>query len=116
LTIKRVPTVGVVYNPFTKQLYSAIKGQGAYLNRKQKLPLTPTESLPSLQKALIIIEYGSDRDSENFECKTATFTKLAAAESKGGKMVHGFRSFGSAALNLCGVASGGCDIYWVGTS
>ena len=27
-------------------------------------------------------------------------------------MVHGLRSFGSAALNLCGVASGGLDVYW----
>lgn len=27
-------------------------------------------------------------------------------------MVHGLRSFGSAALNLCAVAEGGIDVYW----
>lgn len=29
-----VPLVGVVYDPFTKRMYSAIKGEGAYLNDK----------------------------------------------------------------------------------
>lgn len=29
-------------------------------------------------------------------------------------MIHSFRSFGSAALNLCGVASGSLDLYWEG--
>jgi fructose-1,6-bisphosphatase/inositol monophosphatase family enzyme len=29
-----VPLVGVVYDPFTKRMYSAVKGEGAYLNDK----------------------------------------------------------------------------------
>ncbi|MFZ2310308.1 MAG: inositol monophosphatase [Patescibacteria group bacterium] len=29
-----VPLVGVVYDPFTKRMYSAIKGEGAYLNNE----------------------------------------------------------------------------------
>ena len=29
-------------------------------------------------------------------------------------MIHGFRSFGSAALNLCAVAEGSIDMYWEG--
>lgn len=29
-----VPLVGVVYDPFTKRLYSAVKGEGAYLNNE----------------------------------------------------------------------------------
>ncbi len=32
LVIKGVSTVGVVYDPFTDQLYSAVKGKGAYKN------------------------------------------------------------------------------------
>lgn len=29
-----VPLVGVIYDPFTKRMYQAIKGKGAYLNRE----------------------------------------------------------------------------------
>lgn len=32
LVIDGVPTVGVIYDPFTDNLYSAVKGQGAYQN------------------------------------------------------------------------------------
>ena len=32
LVIKGVPIVGVVYDPFMKNLYSAVKGKGAYMN------------------------------------------------------------------------------------
>lgn len=35
LVIDGVPVVGVVYDPFLDNLYSAIKGQGAYLNNKK---------------------------------------------------------------------------------
>jgi len=57
------------------------------------------------------IEFGSDRSDTNFDVKLATFKNLAAA--KGG-MVHGLRAYGSAALNLCSVASGYLDAYWEG--
>ena len=35
LVIDGVPTVGVVYDPFTDNLYSAVKGSGAYRNCKK---------------------------------------------------------------------------------
>lgn len=35
LVIDGVPEIGVVYDPFTKNLYSAIKGNGAYKNEKK---------------------------------------------------------------------------------
>lgn len=35
LVIDGVPTVGVVYDPFTDNLYSAVKGSGAYRNGKK---------------------------------------------------------------------------------
>lgn len=56
------------------------------------------------------------------ELKARSFTRLAgdpgasAAEEEkgvqGGRMAHGMRSIGSAALNYALVASGGLDIYW----
>jgi myo-inositol-1(or 4)-monophosphatase len=106
------PTIGIVYNPFTDTLYSAIKGKGAWLNQKLRLPLSEPTPLESLNTCLVAVEWGSDRSGNDFKVKSETFKRLAATKENGGGMVHGLRSFGSAALNLCGVASGGLDIYW----
>lgn len=114
--VGRVPTVGVVYNPFTKTLYSAIQGQGAFLNRETRLPLKRDnlEPLSGLSNALISIEWGSDRSGQNFETKIRTFEKLGRSKENGGAMVRSMRSMGSAALNLCAVAEGTLDLYWEG--
>src|SRR5690348_3265176 len=55
LSIDRIPTVGVVYNPFTSTLYSAIKGHGAFLNRKTPLPLYPPSPLNGLANCLVAV-------------------------------------------------------------
>lgn len=114
--VGRVPTVGVVYNPFTKTLYSAIRGQGAFLNRQTRLPLKGenVEPLSGLDNALVAIEWGSDRSGQNFETKIRTFEKLGQSKEDGGAMVRSMRSMGSAALNLCAVAEGTLDLYWEG--
>ncbi len=117
-TVEKIPMVGVVYNPFTKILYSAMSGCGAYmtyLGETRKLPLkAKPEPLQGLQKSLVSIEWGSDRDGNNWDVKFTTFRKLAASRSQGGAMVHSLRSMGSAALNLCSVATGTIDVYWEG--
>jgi myo-inositol-1(or 4)-monophosphatase len=114
--IGRIPTVGVVYNPSTKNLYSAIRGKGAYLNRETRLPLkgNNVEPLSGLANALIAIEWGSDRSGQNWETKIRTFEKLGQSKEKGGAMVRSMRSLGSAALNICAVAEGTLDLYWEG--
>lgn len=114
--IGRIPTVGVVYNPSTKTLYSAIKGQGAFRNRETRLPLKGehVEPLSGLPNALVSIEWGSDRSGPNWETKVRTFEKLGQSKEDGGAMVRSFRSLGSAALNLCSVAEGTMDLYWEG--
>ncbi|BAE62636.1 putative inositol monophosphatase [Aspergillus flavus] len=114
--VDRVPVVGVVYNPFDNTLYSAIRGQGAFLNRSVKLPLkgTDLEPLQGLQNSLIGVEWGSDRKGRNWETKVRTLEKLGQAKDEGGAMVRSMRSMGSAALNLCAVAAGTLDLYWEG--
>ena len=114
--VNRRPVVGVVYNPFSKTLYSAIEGKGAYLNQKVKLPLKGerVEPLKDLSHALIGVEWGSDRSGQNWDTKIRTFEKLAKTKEAGGAMVHSMRSMGSAALNLCAVAAGVLDLYWEG--
>ncbi|KAK4689250.1 myo-inositol-1(or 4)-monophosphatase, partial [Tremellales sp. Uapishka_1] len=129
LAVKGVPVIGVIYNPFLDQLWydcllklphsadsqvrSAAKGQGAFLNKTRRLPLTgKPKPLASLGQALIGVEYGSSRSSPALPSKVKTFQTLASHTDEGGKMVHSLRSLGSAALNICMVASGGLDMYW----
>ncbi|KAF4550806.1 Inositol monophosphatase-like protein 1 [Elsinoe fawcettii] len=116
LAIDLVPQVGVVYNPFTNTLYSGIRGNGSFLTDQfhdhVRLPLREPEPLGGLDKALIAVEWGSERTGNDYDIKVKTFRSLCATKDDGGAMVHGLRSFGSAALNLCGVASGALDAYW----
>ena len=81
----------------------------------QQLPLrNPPEPLKGLDQALIAIEWGNERSGNNYAVKVNTFRVLAASKEDGGAMVHSLRSLGSAALNLCAVATGGLDAYWEG--
>lgn len=131
LTVSRLPVVGVVFQPFTSTLYTAMRGRGAYMtqgmpgvvsslreqqvrDRRQRLPLRGPEPLRDLSTALVAVEWGSDRTGPNYDAKTRIFRKLAASKDDGGAMVHSLRSLGSAALNICHVASGFVDLYWEG--
>ncbi|KAI9736257.1 MAG: hypothetical protein M1834_001143 [Cirrosporium novae-zelandiae] len=117
-TVNYTPVVGVIFNPFQSLLYSAISGSGATVtnvltSKTQPLPLKQTpEPLTGLQNSLVAVEWGSDRNGNNWKTKTETFLKLAAEIEDGGKMVHSLRCSGSAALNLCAVAAGTIDVYW----
>ncbi|KAK1836933.1 inositol monophosphatase [Podospora conica] len=118
--LARRPAVGVVYNPFLDTLYTGIKGRGAYMTRNASLPgggtrtrLVPGRPLEGLRKALVAVEWGSQRSGENFELRARVFRDLTR-EGEGGGMVHSLRSLGSAALNICAVAAGQVDAYWEG--
>ena len=111
----------MVYNPFNSKLYHAIRGQGAFLRslgpqgHEQRLPFrSPPEPLKTLNQTLVAVEWGNERNGNNWEVKTRTFSSLAGSKEIGGAMVHSLRSLGSAALNLCAVAEGTLDAYWEG--
>ncbi|KXS98532.1 hypothetical protein AC578_5502 [Pseudocercospora eumusae] len=117
--VGRVPSVGVVYNPFRGELWTAVIGQGAYLEavdmpigrrRKQKLPLS-TAAL-EMRSACIGIEFGSDREGPNFELNLKVFSTLARTTATGGRFVNSLRCTGSAALAICRVAAGQQDAFW----
>ena len=136
LIYKKLPVLGVIYNPFLDQLYYGVKGQGSYLSQSgrepAKLPLAVPRPLPSLSQALIGryksavfterwadyvsgIEWGSDRSNDIVQAKGDSFKRLAGNPKEGvvgGRMAHSLRSLGSAALNYSLVAQGGMDIYW----
>lgn len=105
------PVVGAVFNPHLNQLFHASKGNGAFLNDQE---IEVTERPLTLQKSLIALEGGSERTESsqgNFNKKMDTYKNLL---SESGAFVHGFRSVGSAAMNICYVANGMLDAYWEG--
>ena len=102
LTVNKVPVLGIIYSPFLDKLYTGRKGFGAYCNGK---PISVRKNCNSLNEALLIFEFGSQRDEEK---RNAIFRNLEAV----GWSCHGIRCMGSAALNFCSIAEGFADAYW----
>ncbi|CAN1337150.1 Inositol monophosphatase [Linum perenne] len=101
LTIGKVSKVGVVYNPIMEELYTAIRGHGAFLNGKA----IKASSQPELVKALLVTEVGTKRDKATLDLTTNRINSLLYK-------VRSLRMSGSCALNLCGVASGRLDLFY----
>lgn len=109
LSENKKPVVGVVYNPHLDQMFHASACNGAYLNNAK---INVPKRKLTLQKSLIAMESGSERDdSGNFDIKAKTCKTFL---SEKGASIHGVRSMGSAAMNMCYVASGMLDCYWEG--
>jgi myo-inositol-1(or 4)-monophosphatase len=89
------PLVGVVLNPITKQLWTAVKGQGAFLN-KQKISASHKTSLN--------FTYGGFGWGRNVKKAQINFPKLLP-------ILHKVRTLGSATLEMCLVAEGVYDFY-----
>lgn len=92
--------LGVVYDPTREELFLAEKGKGARLNEKK----IHVSSVPKLSLSLLATGFPYDlRESpvNNFD----HFHNFALR-------VHAVRRAGSAALDLCYVASGRFDGFW----
>lgn len=111
LTEHGKPVVGVVYNPHLDQMFHGSKGNGSYLNDTK----IQVKSRPLiLQKSLFAFEGGAERIDEpgsNFDIKMGTLRNLL---KQNGAFMHGVRTHGSAALNICYTATGMLDVYWEG--
>jgi len=91
---KGVPVVGVIYDPYDDEMYSAVKGCGAFLNDK---PMH-VDSIRSLSEALIA--FGSAGGN------AATTEPSFRAGAKFNAVGRGTRNIGSAALHIAYVAAG----------
>jgi myo-inositol-1(or 4)-monophosphatase len=100
LLIDGVSQVGVVFNPFSNELFRAAKGHGATLNR-QPIEVSQTTSL---ERSLLVTGFAYDR-RETPDNNYAEFGYM-------GLLSQGIRRLGSAALDLCFVACGRFDGYW----
>ena len=91
--------IGVIYNPYMDELFSAIKDGGAYLNDR---PIHVTdEGLAGSVVCYGTAPYNPELTDETFE----TAKKLYAASLD-------LRREGSAALDLCTVAAGRAGLYF----
>ncbi len=92
--------LGVIYEPLRDELYTAEKGQGAYLNNK---PVC-TSRISTLNHSLLVTGFPYDiRDNPGNSLKH--FNRLVL-------QAQGVRRDGSAALDLCYVAAGRFDGFW----
>jgi len=104
LVINKKVEVGLVLAPMLNDMYIAVRGKGAYLN---KVKLNVDSSPASLASALVASEWGASREATLVSTKGQNF--MASILKHG---IHGMRSTGSAALNMCLVASGSFDLYF----
>ncbi|KAI3718619.1 hypothetical protein L6452_19498 [Arctium lappa] len=101
LTIGKVPTVGVVYNPIMDELFTAIDGKGAFLNGNPIKVSSQSELLTSL----LATEAGTTRDKATLDATTNRINSLLYK-------VRSIRMGGSCALGLCGIACGRIDLFY----
>lgn len=92
--------VGIVLNPISAELFTAVKGQGAQLNGR---PIRVSQTR-SVQESLL---------ATGFPYNFKTFLKSAMLRFENCLVAsQGIRRMGSAALDLCFVACGRFDGYW----
>ena len=92
--------LGVVFNPATNELFSAVKGQGSTLNG-QPIHVSTTSVLPDT-----LLATGFPFDEFHFEQEYMQAFRAFC------KCTRGQRRFGSAALDLAYVAAGRYGGYW----
>jgi len=93
--------LGVIYNPINKELFTAKKGKGAYLNKK-RIHVTSSKDL---KDSLMITGFYYDRGEPML--KTLVNIKKFLL-----KKILGIRRLGSAALDLANIACGRADGFW----
>jgi len=93
--------VGVIYDAIRGELFTAEKGEGAYLNSKR----IQVSSIDNLEKALIITGFYYSRGEEML----ATLENIKKFFLK---RILGLRRLGAAALDLCYIASGRASGFW----
>jgi myo-inositol-1(or 4)-monophosphatase len=100
LWVDDTPTVGVVVNISSGDEYTAVVGQGAWMNE------SPIEvnNTRRLGEAVIVTGFPYNRHERTAICDTRFRQVLGAAQ--------GIRRLGAASLDLCMVASGKLEAYW----
>lgn len=90
---------GAIYDPLLDNMFSAARGQGAYLNGRR----LQVSACAELAEAMGLLDWPREPDQRR---RSADFLHTLSAQ------VDTVRSTGSAALSLCYVAAGWADLYF----
>ncbi|XP_063075102.1 inositol monophosphatase 1 isoform X1 [Engraulis encrasicolus] len=93
---------GVVYSCLEDKMYTARKGKGAFCNGQ---PLQVSDQT-DINQSIIATEFGSNRDPEVVDKIFSNMRKVLTLP------VHGMRGVGTAATNMCLVATGCVEAYY----
>jgi len=91
---KNQVVVGVIFDPHRKELFTAIKGQGAYLNEKERIYVGKQDTIGDA-----VVAMGSPPAAESLEMSLKGVKALMPK-------VRTIRMLGSAAIMLAWVACG----------
>uniref|UniRef100_A0A1A8L9N7 Inositol-1-monophosphatase n=1 Tax=Nothobranchius pienaari TaxID=704102 RepID=A0A1A8L9N7_9TELE len=93
---------GIVYSCMEDKMYTARRGKGAFCNG---VPIK-VSGLEDISQSLVLTEVGFKQDAEHFTAMMDNIRTILTIP------VHGIRCPGSAAVNMCLVASGVADAYY----
>ncbi|KAI1888915.1 hypothetical protein AGOR_G00173680 [Albula goreensis] len=100
--VKKELEFGVVYSCVEDKMYTGRKGKGAFCDGEKLQVSDQTE----IKKSMIISELGSNRDAPTVNKIFSTMQKILCIP------VHGLRGSGTAATNMCMVASGAVEAFF----
>ncbi|XP_029314171.1 inositol monophosphatase 1-like [Cottoperca gobio] len=101
-TVKKEIEFGIVYSCIEDKMYTARKGKGAFCNG-DPIKVSGQEDI---SQSLVLTEMNYKKDPEHFKTMLANIKSIVTIP------VHGMRSPGSAAVNMCLVACGSADAYY----
>ncbi len=100
LAVDGKPYAGIVYNPYLKELFTAQKGKGAFVNGNP-ISVTLNESLGESLITFGTSPYDKDKADETFRVTKSVFM-----------LCRDVRRSGCAALDICNVAAGRMDGFY----
>ncbi|XP_062260578.1 inositol monophosphatase 1-like isoform X2 [Platichthys flesus] len=101
-TVNKQTEFGIVYSCVEDKLFYAQRGRGAFLNGE---PLHASGQ-EDISRCVVVTEIGAERDDLALSTMTSNIFRLLKLP------VHGVRALGTAAVDMCQVATGGADAYY----
>ncbi|XP_061877033.1 inositol monophosphatase 1-like isoform X1 [Entelurus aequoreus] len=99
--VKKELEFGVVYSCFEDKMYKARKGKGAFCDDER----IQVSDVTDIHKSIIVCEHGTNRNAETVNKIFSTMQRILRIP------VHGLRGSGTAATNMCLVASGAAEAF-----
>lgn len=101
LVVDKVPVLGVIACPRLQEVYTAVKGRGAYCNGER----IHVSNATSLSQSMVFLHQSYNRTDAAVNSTTSMIKDLAKIP------VHSVRNNGAAALDMCFVAAGRAEAY-----